>query len=388
MNDHDHQDHGQSDADQCSILMSDERFARLRYEQDDVASEAVEKLYEILNDDSSSGCPMPKSDLFAALEKHHSTHPVLQRLWDQTNDVPAWVNWDQIRRGQLFFYRYAAANMLGFALQGFIGENVAAFGPAEVLVRTGGLSQKSLIRRVLETFQWVAEATESLESLQPGGKGHASTIRVRLLHASVRRRITRLASEKPTYFDMAKLGVPINAYDSILTVTFFCCNPIWVQLPQLGIKPNNAEIEDFVALYRYLSYLLGSPPEYFDSATQARATMSAMLARKQPPTESSREIANSFIDCLADRPPFFLSKDLINAGCRHFNPPQLCDQLGIGRVKIRSYVTFQTICWIAYLLSLAQRADRRIDNYIITVSYDFIYPCLSVETLIPSPASP
>lgn len=372
MKEYNHNNNGQGDHDQRSVLMADERFARLRHEYDQLASDAIDKLYEILSSGVSSGCPVPRSDLFAALEQHHPAHPVLHELWKEIESVPSWVDWDQIQRGQRFFYRYAVANMLGFALQGFIGENVAAFGPAEVLVRTGGLSQKTLIKRVLETFQWVLEASECLESIKPGGKGHASTIRVRLLHASVRERITRLANEKPTYFDTAKLGVPINSYDSILTVTFFCCNPIWVQLPQLGIRPHDTEIEDFVAFYRYLSYLLGSPSDYFNSGGQAKATMSAMLARKQPPSESSRNIAHAFIDCLADSPPFFLSRNFIYAGCRHFNSSELCDQLGIGRTKFLPYIMFQTVCWITYLLSVAQKADSRIDDYFVTVSFQCI----------------
>lgn len=362
-----------------AALTSDEKLASLRHEQDDVGSKAVDKLYEIANEDTSSACPVPKSDLYAVLEHHHHEHPVLRTLWDQTRNVPTWVDWDQIKRGQHFFYRYAVANMLGFALQGFIGENVAAFGPAEVLVRTGGLSKKTLMKRVLETFQWVIEATESLESIQPGGKGHASTVRVRILHASVRRRITRLARERPKYFDTSQLGVPINLYDSILTVTFFCCNPVWVQLPQLGIKPSDGEIEDFVALYRYLSYLLGSPPEYFDSADHAKSTMSAMLARKQPPTESSQKIAHAFIDCLADSPPLYLSKDFINAGCRHFNSPELCDHLGIGKSKLYSYATFKALCLITFMLAMAQKVNTRIDNYIIAVSYTWSSPASSTS---------
>ena len=354
--------------DPRSELLADHTLACLRYEQDDIASEAVEKLYEIINEDSTKGCPIPRSDLFAVLSEHHSAHPALQRLWEQTQCVPDWVDWGSIERGQRFFHRYAVANMLGFALQGFIGENVAAFGPAEVLVRTGGLSKRNLMKRVLETFQWVVEATESLSSIQPGGGGHASTIRVRLLHASVRRRINRLASERPSYYDTDKLGLPINVYDSILTVTFFCCNPVWVQLPQLGINPGESETEDFIALYQYLSYLLGSPPEYFDSAARARDTMMAMLARKQQPTESSRKIAHAFIDCLADSPPFFLSKDLIYAGCRHFNKPELCEQLGISRPGVFAYLAFKAVCSIVYLVTVAQKLDKRIDDYFISVS--------------------
>lgn len=363
-------------------LVTDETLTSLRYEYDVVASEALEKLYEITRDELQASCPVPTSDLYEILRKHHEEDPALQRLWEEVNNVPPWVDWAQIQRGQEFFYRYTLANVLGFALQGFIGENVAAFGPAEVLVRTGGLSGKNLMKRVFETFQWVVETTECLSSIQPGGKGHASTIRVRLLHASVRRRIRALAQKRPSYFNLDTFGHPINEYDSILTVTFFCCNPIWVQLPQFGIHPSDGEIEDFIALYRYLSYLLGTPNEYFDSANQAKATMTAMLAHKKPPSQSSRKIAHAFIDCLTDSPPVFLSRDLINAGCRKMNKDELCEDLAIDKPSIFAAAVFNAICWIVYALAQMQKASSRIDALVVSVRDLFRKQLLYSKSLI------
>ncbi len=39
----------------------------------------------------------PKQDLFKLLEGHAQDHPKLQELWTQLNNVPDWVNWDQVR---------------------------------------------------------------------------------------------------------------------------------------------------------------------------------------------------------------------------------------------------------------------------------------------------
>lgn len=348
-------------------LLTEERLSQLRFEQDDIASEALEKLYEIVSENEPSVCPVPKGDLYATLEQHRSEHPALQKLWDQTNTVPEWVDWEQIERGQSFFYRYAAANMLGFALQGFISENVAALGPAEVLTRTGGLSKNTLMKRIWATFQWVLEATESPESMRPGGKGHASTIRVRLLHASVRHRITQLATKKPSYFDIDDFGIPINLFDSVLTIKFFCCNPILIQLPRFGITPKDDEIEGYIALYRYISYLIGSPPEYFSSTAQAQATTSTIMARHEPPSRSSRKIADTFIDCLTDSPPLYLSRGLINAGCRQINSSELCDYLGIPESSWYSNVQFKTVIWLTIALNLVQRTSKRVDDFFIAV---------------------
>lgn len=350
-------------------LLARETLAQLRHQYDELGSRALDKLLKESEQMlPTQGCPLPKKDLFATLKACHDSDAEMRQFWNETMSVPSWVDWEQIERGQRFFYRYAVANIIGFALQGFIGENAAAFGPAEVLIRTGGLSAKNLLQRVMETFQWLLEATESLASIKPGGKGHTSTIRVRLLHASVRRRILQLAETRSSYFNIEDFGIPVNTYDSILTVSFFCCNPLWIQLPHFGIHPSQTELEDFVALYRYLSYLLGVPDVYLSSAEQAKATMDAMLADKKPPSDSSRKICHAFVDCLADREPFRISRSFVEAGSRSMNPEKLCDGLRLGRLDVIYYVAFTGLCWTLRLLALVQALSQHFDNKMISVS--------------------
>ena len=348
--------------------LDQESLQALRHTHDELASQALERLLLLAGlDQASCGHGKGKKDLYTTLQEHHASDPILAEFWNQTISVPDWVDWPQIERGQTIFYRHAVANIVGFALQGFIGENAAAFGPAEVLIRTGGLSTRNLLRRVMETFQWLIEATESLESIQPLGKGHISTVRVRLLHASVRRRILALAGTHPGYFDTAEYGTPINTYDSILTVTFFCCNPIWIQLPRLGIQLSSLEKADFIALYRYLSYLLGTPASYFASPEAAKATMETMLAHKGKPSEASRTIANNFIDCLADREPVYISRGFLEAGSRSMNGDELCDRLGLGKPTLVNYACFTGFCWLIRLTHGIQRLSPAADEWVIQV---------------------
>jgi hypothetical protein len=104
---------------------------------------------------------------------------------------------------------------------------------------------------------------------------------VRLLHASVWQRIRKpTPTRRPggTYFDVEKHGEPINTLDSIHSICTFCCNHAYLQLPRMGVFPNAQEVGDYVALFRYLAYLLGTPDEeYFVSARKAKATMESML---------------------------------------------------------------------------------------------------------------
>ena len=112
----------------------------LKWEYDVLASEALRHLQSASED---------RGDSYSRLERCHTSHPVLGRFWRATRASPVWFDRDQMQRGQAVCKRYVVPMMIGFAFQGFAGEIAAALGPAEVLVRTGGLSQRNIIARWL-----------------------------------------------------------------------------------------------------------------------------------------------------------------------------------------------------------------------------------------------
>lgn len=50
----------------------------------------------------------PPRDLYALLRENADKDEKLAEMWKQVNDVPDWVDWDQIKRGQEVFYRYGS----------------------------------------------------------------------------------------------------------------------------------------------------------------------------------------------------------------------------------------------------------------------------------------
>jgi hypothetical protein len=240
----------------------------------------------------------------------------------------------------------------------------------EVLVRTGGFSTRVLWGRLLETFQWLLQVTHDLSSIQPGGEGHIATIRVRLLHASVRQRILRLVSQRPDYFSVEQFGVPVNTLDSVHSISTFCCNPMWLQLPKLGIHPRPDEIEDYIALFRYVAYLLATPTSYFASVEKAKATMESLFLHELRLTETSKIVAHNFVHCVETRlpPPLSISREFIEAGGRWMNGHGLCDGLELGRPGILPYALFSGQCFLSMGLAWAQRAIPKLDEFMIDVS--------------------
>ncbi|KAI1756100.1 hypothetical protein F4782DRAFT_550034 [Xylaria castorea] len=337
----------------------------LRYEYDTVAAKALHQLHAIAKKKGYSDDPRKRPDLYQLLVDNHESHDDLEVFWKQLHTVPEWVDWGQLERGQRFFYRYAAANLMGFALQGFVGENSAASGVVEVLVRTSGFSTRVLLHRLLETFQWLLQVTESLSAIQPKGSGHISTVRIRLLHSSVRQRILKMVENRPEYFDVETHGVPVNTLDSIHSIATFCCNHMWLQLPRMGVYPTEQEKVDYIALFRYLGYLLATPDEYFITVDQAKATMESMLVHELKVTQTSQIVCFNFIKCLVDLPPFNVSKEFIEAGSRVLNGDELCNQLKMGRPGWVSYMCFKGHCWLVSALAMAQRLSPMIDRWII-----------------------
>ncbi|MCJ1231251.1 hypothetical protein MMC12_007928 [Toensbergia leucococca] len=204
----------------------------------------------------------------------------------------------------------------------------------ETITRTGGFGTKVAKRRILETFQWILQCTESLEAIQPGGSGHASSIRVRLLHAAVRQRIMRIAQQRPDYYNVEKFGVPINDLDCIETICAFSVQMIYLSLPRQGIWMREREIIDYIAFFRWVGYLCGTPTWALESPTKARAVMESLLLNEVRPSETSGIIARNIISSLETEPPLYASREYLVASARWLNGHELSDQLGLERTGL------------------------------------------------------
>lgn len=274
--------------------------------------------------------PAPRRDLYLLLRENFPKDDKLKCLWDQLTAIPDWVDWQQIERGQDVFYRYGGAALTGLAYQSLLG-GMGAARVVETLARTGGFSIKVARRRMFETTQHILQCTRSLESIQPGGDGFASSVRVRFLHAAVRKRILKLASERPEYYNVKEFGVPINDLDCIATIATFSATLIWMSLPRQGIFLRQAEIKDYIALWRYVAYLVGCPNEVFASPAKAKAIQESLLYHEVRPSEMSRILANNIIMSLDGQPPGYASADMLIACARWLNGNELADHLGLPR---------------------------------------------------------
>jgi hypothetical protein len=250
---------------------------------------------------------------------------------------------------------------------------MAAARVTEVLARTGGFSPKVARGRMYETTQHILQVTSSLESIRPGGDGFASSIRVRLLHAAVRRRILALTKQKPNYYSVEKYGVPINDLDCIGTISTFSTTLIWLGLPRQGIYLRDQEIDDYLALWRLVAHYMGTPTDVFESQQRAKNMMESLLVSEINPSEMSKVMANNIILSLQNIPPSYPSRQFLVASARWLNGDELGDSLGLERPNIYYKALVAGQCLFFIFICYTYRSVDYLDKKKIKVCLFLFY---------------
>ncbi|EDP51089.1 conserved hypothetical protein [Aspergillus fumigatus A1163] len=344
---------------------SAEQLHSLLLTYDSLADDCLQRLNEIsqiphrdTTETEGSTSKPAKRDLYVLLEEHHDDDLKIKEFWNEINTIPDWVEWEQIRRGQEVFYRYGMAVINVVSLDHFLGSGRVV----ETLARTGGFAADVARHRMLETLQHVLQVTGSVDAMRPGGAGHASSVRVRLLHAAVRSRILDLVKNKPEYYDVDKHGIPINDLDCIATINTFSTSVVWIGLPRQGILLREREIDDYLALWRLVAYYMGAPHEFLETRAKAKAMMESLLASEIHPTETSKILAQNIILSLENTPPTYASKEFMEAMARHLNGKQLSDKLGLPRPTLYYQALVYGYCivlmWFAYTFRLLPSIDQ------------------------------
>jgi len=184
----------------------------------------------------------------------------LQNTLSHYNKLPSWVDPEQLARGQRVFLAYLPA--IGLSLYyrslvpGFSIPKIAA-----VLEATAYLAppaSKTAVRdRLMDTgaFLGACLKSEDVSDILPGGEGWKAALRVRLLHAKVRRRLMSASGKRQ--WNTHHLGVPINQEDMAATLLAFSTNSLLGCEMMLGRALPVQDRLDYLALWRYLGWLLG-----------------------------------------------------------------------------------------------------------------------------------
>jgi hypothetical protein len=213
----------------------------------------------------------------------------LAELLDPIAEVPGWVDWDRIDRGCVALWRGGPWTGLAFNCASLAAgyRSAAAVKP---LIFTGRLVNMAY-RRTQETGRWMLAATTP-GGLRHGAQGFKETVRVRIIHASVRRRI--LASGQ---WNEPDWGAPINLTDTAYGIAGeFSTVPVGA-LRDAGIHYTQSERDDIQHLWRYVGHLIGVPDRLLAvNEADALQIMQLKELTDTPADDDSRELVRALIE--------------------------------------------------------------------------------------------
>ena len=173
----------------------------------------------------------------------------VREFFDSLAEPPAWVDQSEFTPGIRLFHRNVqvvlAALLGGVLVEGF-STNIA-----KSFFITGRLRDQG-IRRLKQNNRHMVEIFLP-GGLERDGDGWKLTVRIRLVHAQARLLLSR--SED---WDSAAWGVPISAAHLGFAVTAFSAR-LLKHIGGLGASVDSDERTSFMAVWRYVSYLMGIP---------------------------------------------------------------------------------------------------------------------------------
>lgn len=304
---------------------------------------------------------------------HGSQDPRIKKFLNSVCQVPEWLDWDLLKEGQAMFLSYSTSSAMGLLYFSLIG-GFSAPKIIAVLDKTGYLSRSSkdsTYRRLNETMEMVVDCLEDDDGLREGAKGWLSVLKVRLLHARVRYRITEAGDKESAAvggdpdmmdtstnrvtkgWDSKENGMPINQEDMVGTLLSFSINVIET-IERIG-APFLTERERmaYLHLWRYIGYLIGVREEHnpCSSVHRARGTVESIVLHLLHPNERSKTIANHVIRSVSYRAPANWSPHMHAEMARGLLGGELTDALALPSNEDDPFTKLYAV-WVFFVLRI------------------------------------
>lgn len=218
----------------------------------------------------------------------------LRAFFESVERPPEWLDQDLLEEGAEIFRR-GGADLI------FVARDVALIGGYQAsafnktLLLTGAL-EKGPSRRLAETLRWALDCTVA-GGMARHGPGFESTLRVRLIHALVRRHVRRLPEWR-----LEDWGLPINQTDMGATLLGALVMPL-LGARLMGMPQTRRERDAGAHLTRYVGWLMGVEPRWLASdARSALTLLYQFLLSLSNPDETSVQLARPMIDEPLRRP--------------------------------------------------------------------------------------
>lgn len=224
------------------------RYGELLTEGDPVAEDFVAATYH-----GPMGAAAARELLETALRDGIENAPdapaEMRALFDEFEAIPEWVDPDLIEQGAAVWRRWGYA--LGSVGNAGTMDTYTEGSLAVPLSLAGGYAGDSALNRYLETSRWWMEVCRSGAILTPGSLARDISLKVRVMHVSVRARVAQHAE-----WDSARWGLPISQAEMMLTLLGGSVGP-GLGLYSIGYLTSPREITALLHFNRYLGHLVG-----------------------------------------------------------------------------------------------------------------------------------
>ncbi|HEY9313719.1 oxygenase MpaB family protein [Williamsia sp.] len=200
----------------------------------------------------TSGTAAVRAALVGDVESVTDAPTSLRELFAFLDDEPEWVDHTRLDHAADVLVRHTAALgiVLGAASLVRGAGNTIAGKP---LALTGRYTSMPAIRSV-EVGEWL-RAVLTPSGMRRGGDGFAYTVRVRVIHAHVRRGLLM----QGVWVD-ASWGVPIPQPYMAFTLAEFGHIALEA-MHKVGVRLTDHELDDIYHLWRYVGHVIGVEPE-------------------------------------------------------------------------------------------------------------------------------
>ena len=225
---------------------------------------------------------------FDEVKSIQSTSPkILQEFVDRMHVTPEWYNNDLAKKGSMAFLSNADLFLTAFVTGGIV-EGFST-GISKSFVTTGRIYEATT-RRLRQNIRHLLEI-QLPGGICPGGDGWKLTLRIRIIHAQIRRLINQ--SDE---WDAARWGESVSAAHTALALTCFSLRVNNFAI-RLGAKVTAEEQKEILDIWRYTGYLMGVPEEVlFTDENDARIINRIGMECEPPPEVESILMSNSIIN--------------------------------------------------------------------------------------------
>lgn len=262
-----------------------DRLAPYLLRADPLADEAVEAMAAL---GPGGGFELLERVLARGISDVPEAPAALRAFFIEGARVPAWVDWATVDRGGDVLLR---AGILGGLVLGAMSLPLGYASPGgnKPLVMSGRLTEQAP-RRLSETSRFV-QAVCQPRGMRPGGDGFKITLKVRIMHAHVRRMLRRSGR-----WEAQKWGAPINQHDMAATTLLFSL-VVLEGLRRFGFEIEHREAERYMHLWRYVGFLSGVDPELLPASQLEGFALAELIdATQGPPDDDSRALVRALMD--------------------------------------------------------------------------------------------